>query len=349
MKKSKKIPIEKLLFVIPILIILISFLILLFKGQLNFGTINFKNLGGYGSFIGGLVGTFLTIIATYYIYKTYHSQKNQLKKQKKQLKLQSVLIAQQQFESTFFNMLNVHRELKNNLSTTHKIFWFTNDQIDFLKCTFATPNDEKDLIERTSSTRKKYGSDVFRNIRLDLIDLFNESIISKEIEFYNKSTLLKDLSEIKYLVNKLAEYNNTSQFTSNFENIEIENSVDSEKEKEIKIRFKFIFEVYQDVISHYCRNVYHILRYIRENEQNETLGKNFKKYKNYANIFQSQLNVDEQFLLFYNFIYFNDIEKGDYSTILLVNHYSFLENLGSNNLINEISHNNKNFYSFDIK
>lgn len=347
MKKSKKIPIEKLLFVIPILIILISFLILLFKGQLNFGTINFENLGGYGSFIGGLVGTFLTIIATYYIYKTYHSQKNQLKKQKKQLKLQSVLIAQQQFESTFFNMLNVHRELKNNLSTTHKIFWFTNDQIDFLKCTFANPNDEKDLIERTSSTRKKYGSDVFRNIRLDLIDLCNESIISKEIEFYNKSTLLKDLSEIKYLVNKLEEYNKTYQFDSKFGNIEIENIVDSEKE--INIRFKFIFEVYQDVISHYCRNVYHILKYIRENEKNETLGKDLLKYKNYANIFQSQLNVDEQFLLFYNFIHFNNNEKEEYSTIELINHYCFLENLGSNNLIDKELHNNKNFYSFDIK
>ncbi len=46
------------------------------------------------------------------------------------------------------------------------------------------------------------------------------------------------------------------------------------------------------------------------------------------NILQSQLNNDEQFLLFYNFIAFDDNDKKEFSTINLCNHYQFLENLG---------------------
>ena len=69
-------------------------------------------LGHFGDFIGGFLGTLLTGIATYFVYKTYISQKDELEKQKEELILNRQLIAQQQFESTFFNMLNVHRELK---------------------------------------------------------------------------------------------------------------------------------------------------------------------------------------------------------------------------------------------
>ncbi len=327
MKKSKKILVEKLLFVIPISIILISFLIPLLKGQLNFGTVNFENLDGYGSFIGGLVGTFLTIIATYYIYKTYHSQKEELKKQKKQLKLQSQLIAQQQFESTFFNMLNVHRELKNDLELNSNIricdVATYVEVIDKKEGLFKLPNTVTNEIETFYK-----GIKVFEFIREDFKVLF-ESFKDAETSISNGR---QDFENI--LLDKTNEYL-----------IENKDFLLQKNEKVIidVIYFK-IFDTYKNILNHYCRNVYHILKFIRESEEH-----NGNSYRKYADIFQSQLNVNEQFILFYNFIHFVDESKEIYSTINLANHYEFLENLGSDNLLDKELQNNKKFYNFQIK
>lgn len=302
-------------------------------------------LGHFGDFIGGFLGTILTAIATYFVYKTYISQKEELISQKDELILQRNLISQQQFENTFFNMLNVHRELKNNISTTDRIFWFTNDQIDYLINPSISKESKTTLFNEIVKERKKIGLEVFRNIRLDLNDLYDDEKIKREIDFYENSFLVKNNTYIQDLKRKLEECNQRT-ISSTIEKILDSKTVDSE-EKTMKANFKFIFEIYQDVISHYCRNAYHILRYIRENEHEKTLGADRKKYKNYANIFQSQLNVDEQFLLFYNFINFNEETNEEiFRTINLVNHYSFLENIGIDNLIKK---EHENYYNFLIK
>jgi hypothetical protein len=71
-------------------------------------------LGLFGDFIGGFLGSILTGIATFLVYRTYVYQKQELE-------VQSKLIAKQQFENTFFNMLNVHREL--NLDEQFLLFY----------------------------------------------------------------------------------------------------------------------------------------------------------------------------------------------------------------------------------
>ena len=97
-------------------------------------------------------------------------------------------------------------------------------------------------------------------------------------------------------------------------------------------------------MSHYFRNIYHILKFITENEIQNKLD-----YQKYADILQSQLNDDELFLLFYNFIVFEDESKKEFSTINICNNYHFLENLGHENLLNNDLHNNKKFYNVDVK
>lgn len=248
--------------------------------------------GNFGSFVGGVFGTIIGFVTLFFVYITYTSQR-------KELKIQKELISQQQFESTFFNMLNVHRELKNSLI-------YSTDDID--------------------------------DTKLKGIETINTSI--KKIKtYYERINLLKEGKKL-----------HINDFSDEYEKkIKDELDKNATELKIINLAYQHYFNNDQYLISHYCRNVYHILKYIRGNEENKTLGKDLKKYQNYADIFQSQLSVDEQFLLFYNFIHFNDETKGIYSTINLVNHYKFLENLGSNNLLNKDLHNNKKFYSFDIK
>src|SRR5690606_18253482 len=48
--------------------------------------------------------------------------------------------------------------------------------------------------------------------------------------------------------------------------------------------YKIIFEKFQHILSHYCRNVYQILKFIRENEERDSDENKEVKYKKYADI-----------------------------------------------------------------
>jgi hypothetical protein len=290
-------------------------------------------LGDFGSFIGGFLGTLITLLATIYVYKTYISQKEELQSQKSELILQRELIAQQQFESTFFNMLNVHRELKNDL----KLKW-----------------DETFFYSNDFNYGKEYsGVGVFEQISKDYKSIYSHfDSFDTPIESVRLKTVTEIIQELKSKVSKLKDFSqdetNPKPYLAEILDggwSENNNKKETHKEK-INFTFQLLYTNYQNILSHYCRNVYHILKYIRENEENKTLGEDSKKYKNYTNIFQSQLNIDEHFVLFYNFIHFNDKEYGVYSAIKLVNHYKFLENIGIDNLIFK---KHEEFYDFVIK
>lgn len=297
----KKKILRRSLFLIPLIFIFISILVVAIKGHINGNDVNFDKLGGYGGFLGGVIGTYLTFIATYYVYKTFLFQKKELKSQKKELVLQRNLIAQQQFESTFFNMLNVHRELKNGLKYSYTPLTFPHPQ-----------THHYNGLEVIGLIKNKYIND-FRTVDNTYNGINNMYSQSHEI------------------INNIEKYSN--------DDFSLELS-------KINFSYKILFHSHQNHISHYCRNIFHILKFIRENEINETLGNDAEKYKKYANIFQSQLNVDEQSILFYNFLYFNSEENNHYSTVNLVNHYRFLENVGIENLL---SRKHQAYYNFIIK
>ena len=321
MKKRKII--EIVLVSIPLLIIIVTFTIVLIKGHINLDDINFDKLGGFGGFIGGLVGTYLTLIATFYVYKTYVKQKKELKSQKQELTLQRQLISQQQFENTFFNMLNVHRELKNNLRINEEDYIFNdirNKEILGVDVLSIISNDYKEFYKLFNSQGKFIKLSLLRKGKL------YDKLFKKYIKKGDENTD----SEIEYIKHfEIDEANKVDNFTSEEKWNENLSELEFHKLK-IEYTFRLLFEKYQHIISHYCRNVYHILKFIRENED-----QNKSSYRKYADIFQSQLDVNEQFILYYNFYHFNDNDKDFLSTINLVEHYQFLENLGLDNLIIE--------------
>ncbi len=71
------------------------------------GSEYYQIYGVFGDFVGGVLGTILTAITLVFVYLTYNSQK-------KEFELQRKIIAQQQFETTFFNLLNIHINLKKD-------------------------------------------------------------------------------------------------------------------------------------------------------------------------------------------------------------------------------------------
>lgn len=77
-----------------------------------------KRYGELGGFISGVSAPFLSISAFILLYLTYKSQKQELSESRKILKQQNETIDKQQFETTFFNLLNLHYTSINSINVT---------------------------------------------------------------------------------------------------------------------------------------------------------------------------------------------------------------------------------------
>ena len=118
-----------------------------------------------------------------------------------------------------------------------------------------------------------------------------------------------------------------------------------------KIVYRAAYTKYSHQLSHYFRSLYHVLSYLHKCEDRELLrdaweveigdkvelkieinGKLIvndhihKKYKQYAQFIQAQMTTSELFLVYYNGLFFPKMKK-------LLHHYSFLENLNSDDLL----------------
>jgi len=71
-----------------------------------------------GDFISGITAPFLSIAAFVLLYLTYSSQKKELQESRTILKNQNELINKQQFENTFFNFINLHNQIVNQIEIT---------------------------------------------------------------------------------------------------------------------------------------------------------------------------------------------------------------------------------------
>jgi hypothetical protein len=69
----------------------------------------------FGTFISGVTAPFLSLAAFVLLYLTYKSQKEELADSKKILKEQNTTQQTQRFETTFFNLLNLHHSIVNNI------------------------------------------------------------------------------------------------------------------------------------------------------------------------------------------------------------------------------------------
>jgi hypothetical protein len=77
--------------------------------------ITISDYGELGSFIGGVTTPFLSIAAFILLYRTYKSQKEELDNTRKVMQAQNETIEKQQFESTFFKMLDLYNSIVSNM------------------------------------------------------------------------------------------------------------------------------------------------------------------------------------------------------------------------------------------
>lgn len=109
--------------IIAILLLILGLLSIFipFKVFDGIGIGNYEiNIGKYnelGEFISGITSPFLSIAAFILLYLTYSSQKKELKENKEILINQNQLITIQQFETTFFNLLDGLNKIVSQIET----------------------------------------------------------------------------------------------------------------------------------------------------------------------------------------------------------------------------------------
>lgn len=110
-----------------IFIALFAFAVVVCSYVANFYAHNFSNSSGdwgtFGDFVGGTLNPLLSFLALIILLRTFSMQKTELDLQKEELKdtkellkLQTQTQVKQQFESTFFALLNVHNQILESLS-----------------------------------------------------------------------------------------------------------------------------------------------------------------------------------------------------------------------------------------
>lgn len=93
-----------------VIIMILCAIILLFH-CIDVSALCSRKCAEWGNFIGGVFGTIIAGIACIYVYKTYISQKKELEKTNKTAK-------KQQFETTFFNLIRIHKECLEDVQCT---------------------------------------------------------------------------------------------------------------------------------------------------------------------------------------------------------------------------------------
>jgi len=282
------------------LFIVITTFILYYKGHINSGDIDFTKFGTYGDFIGGLLGTILSIVAVILVYRTYISQKEELSMTRNLLK-------QQQFENTFFNMLKVHQDLKNNISfdTENLIF----REKDMPKSMMGVNAPIKGVLVK--------GRSFFDLAKNDFEKLFN---------YFTGNNTNEVICDKVLKLHKQKNYNFL---------LEPKNLDNQEHKDKILFKYNIFFSNYANYLGDYFRNLYHILNFISINKKDlidkSSNNKNeiiIKKFKQYSDIVQSQMNFSELFLVYYNSFKFKKLRA-------LIKEFDFVENLHSSNLLDK--------------
>lgn len=101
--------------------IIITIGVFLIKGHINFNEIDAQKLSAFGEFIGGFIGIFFTLAATFLIWLTYKTQKQELERTSSLAELQSKMLKTQQFENTYFSLLSHLSNLINSMTSDSQV------------------------------------------------------------------------------------------------------------------------------------------------------------------------------------------------------------------------------------
>jgi hypothetical protein len=272
--------------------------------------LNISDSANIGTFIGGVIGTIWTLVSVFLFYLNLQKQTEAIDIQQKQLNITKKQIDNQQFESTFFNLLRTQQEIRNQIKYK----------------TIDKQTNQTYLIE--SSSFFEFVGVILRKTYSKQVDNISEGKVDIEISDFN--TLQLDQEQLRDGLNLLIDnLKNKDKYKNLTEPID-----------KAKLAYSITFDKFHNQIGHYFRHLYHILKFILDNQireielikepNDDKIDNVKKKYRGYVNFIQAQMTSSELLILFYNGLCFKEIKK-------LIHTFDFLENLAKEDLI-EPSH-----------
>ncbi len=315
---------KSLIIIISLILIAISFFILavavnyvdeVFNQPNDFK--DFTNIGAYGDFFGGILNPILAFIgiiaASLAFYAQYEANRQvqiQFEEQKKKDYIQN-------FENTFYNLINIQNQIISDIDLKpKKIFHFNSELKDFIgnnKIVNESYSENLKLDENSEITSR----DVFVYI-FDLLDYLllidSRIFIDSDIEFIERN--IEDVNKF----NKVF----LTEFDITYNKYKIESKFPPIYNK--------IYSAVSSDLGHYFRNFYRIIKFIDIANFSENKVDDYKVKYNYTSILRAQISDAELKVLFFNCIYFHGKEKFK----PLLEKYSFFKIINTKKIKNNI-------------
>lgn len=377
--------------------------VLLIKLNSSLNLEQFGSLGSIGDFLGGTTVGLLSLTSIVFVVATISMQKKELALQRKELTMQkdelkktreefelsNKTLLKQQFENTFFNMINLHHNILKDLKLekNEKVFSgryvfeqqyeqlkrlynnvikqdFFNEKIHQLvnseeikkinqitKILYLKEKRDEvfDLLEENISSYTYY--DQYDEIQIDSRyyeaedKIYNETDtywlkIKKDAETYFENNMKNNREVCRdYLLttkrmfdyvlkeqesNKLSKDFFFDDTTINFL-LEFKKNFLLSPLKRLKNNaYEFMYDRNEEVIGHYFRNLYRIIKFIQDEKFSADIEENELEQRKYRGILRAQLSSIELLMLFYNITY---SEKGKKFSDLILNKNFFDDHL----------------------
>ena len=314
MKEDKKVQeldwISKLLILVALLFVILSFLMPYLLTQFSLFKIDLSETGSIGDTIGGIMNPFvaiggiiITFLAFYMQFKANHLQRElfneQIKKEKDQFReeqnSQQATFINNQFENQFYEMIKLHKDNVNDIFVNiirinknnraeyqlfgRKNFEFFVDEVEIAykvaKYVYKTENKYFHL--------EKAYSAVFHGIKFPKERKANKPGQEKYIRFTNILFQIKKGHKINGY--KKLKLGGIMAYTED-ENLNIipKNEL-----------YYDIFDGYASFLGHYYRQLFQTVKFVA---QREFLS--YEEKRKYLRILRAQLTNYEQVMLFYN-------------------------------------------------
>lgn len=286
------------------------------------------NWGAMGDFIGGILNPIFGLMALFALLATIKIQSEELsatrdeleltrgeiskstiaqEKQSDSLLIQNQSIKQQNFENTFFNMLDLHNKNIDNislgkLSEVENIGKLNAYGCYKIKDHTLHANKRKKLIDSlTQSIRLGIDKTILEMLKRN-IARYNQFVFDDK-DYHGKKSIERLRSIfVEYLEDRKNYINNDKDIEQHYENFHDE---------------------YQEIIGHYFGTIYQVLKFIDDSD--------IEDKERYSSLFRSQFTKSELELLFYHGT--SKVARKRFAPLLIK--FEFFEHLSCSDKINE--------------
>lgn len=342
---------------------------ILVKTGWNISYDQFDKLGVVGDFFGGTTVGLLSLASIIFVIAAIVMQKEELalqreevRKTREEYEVTNQTMKKQQFENTFFNMLNLHQSILKEINLEGKsgrqafeTFYerlrnayhdkiyndYKNEILDelplmddnFINTFVMELKIDKALDSFIQSNNSSYRKEDYKKFMETVLAGENEEweLIKKqklkevegEIGHYSRKLKIDIIRENLVFLNNLY-FNNEiiDKFNENFSKNPL---------IELKIKaYELVYKEYSPHVGHYFRNLYRIVRLIEDESFSKDENVNITEKRKYRGILRAQLSSMELLMIFYNVVYSS---KGRGFKLLLKNNNFFDDHLSKEDFI----------------